>query len=584
MAVVLERLVIENFQSLRDRTEIPLRQITLLYGPNSAGKSAVLDALKMIRLVLRGSEQEVGAHARRWCHRRTGPAERMAPIRLRLDMCSYVAFSAVDSDAGVKVWGQMPEAFEECEDKGILEDRCAHRIGLDLTVPADDGEIGLSIELDGKVALRLEWAEDRTSHLATISPEPFGQVLFALAGAYNVDHEHAKAFVCETFLHLGPFSLSRGVALDPHWVDYENSLLRIASFLIDRTAELLPSPYEVEADRGIIDDDALTVTGCSSDIDNGLGHARLGLPDEFTRAPHSTPVTTYDDAGLIGQLALGWLSAEARRVVGKRPWPADLEIQHTDVNLKSVREMARLTAIVEGNRAAVGGRYLHDYLNDCLARHLFLDRGYVLRFDLCEIRPAPNSPAARTVWSDHWAEDKSVGGDLRLAGIVNIWLADGQGRALRFRDVGSGLSCVLPVLGALWGAFSFIQQPELHLHPALQGALADVVIETTHRGGPVPQVGEPISGELGPNCHILETHSEFLLLRCLRRMRQTAGGRQPEGSSLSLTPEQIAVLYFDPQPDGSTRVKRIRLTPDGEFVDRWPRGFFEERGRDLFDE
>jgi predicted ATPase len=58
----------------------------------------------------------------------------------------------------------------------------------------------------------------------------------------------------------------------------------------------------------------------------------------------------------------------------------------------------------------------------------------------------------------------------------------------------------------------------------------------------------------------------------------------PDNSPQRLNPTRISVLYFDPQQDGSTKVRKIRLTEDGEFIDRWPRGFFEERGRELFDE
>jgi predicted ATPase len=46
----------------------------------------------------------------------------------------------------------------------------------------------------------------------------------------------------------------------------------------------------------------------------------------------------------------------------------------------------------------------------------------------------------------------------------------------------------------------------------------------------------------------------------------------------------VCVLYFDPSPDGTTSVKRLRITEDGEFMDRWPRGFFAERDQELLDE
>ena len=54
--------------------------------------------------------------------------------------------------------------------------------------------------------------------------------------------------------------------------------------------------------------------------------------------------------------------------------------------------------------------------------------------------------------------------------------------------------------------------------------------------------------------------------------------------NLHLTYEDVAVNYFEPQGDGTTKVHIIRVAPDGEFIDRWPHGFFPERNRELFDE
>lgn len=44
---LIERLHVENLKSLAGRHEIPLAPLTLVYGPNSAGKSTVLKALQM---------------------------------------------------------------------------------------------------------------------------------------------------------------------------------------------------------------------------------------------------------------------------------------------------------------------------------------------------------------------------------------------------------------------------------------------------------------------------------------------------------------------------------------------------------
>ena len=114
---------------------------------------------------------------------------------------------------------------------------------------------------------------------------------------------------------------------------------------------------------------------------------------------------------------------------------------------------------------------------------------------------------------------------------------------------------------------SWIEQPELHLHPAAQCELGDVVIRAFHRG----------------RFSIIETHSEHMLLRVLKRIRMTSEGKalDPE---LKCLPEAVSVLYFDPLPDGSTAIRQLRISRGGDFMDRWPAGFFEERDRELFDE
>ena len=46
----------ENFQSIERKTRIEFKPITLLFGPNSAGKSAVFDALELLRVILDPNE------------------------------------------------------------------------------------------------------------------------------------------------------------------------------------------------------------------------------------------------------------------------------------------------------------------------------------------------------------------------------------------------------------------------------------------------------------------------------------------------------------------------------------------------
>jgi predicted ATPase len=153
---------------------------------------------------------------------------------------------------------------------------------------------------------------------------------------------------------------------------------------------------------------------------------------------------------------------------------------------------------------------------------------------------------------------------------VRLFLQDSSGQKIDLHDVGSGVPFVLPVLYAVGkqGVVT-VQQPELHLHPALQSSLADVFVEEVHREG---------FGQF-----VIETHSEHFLLRLLRRIKSTTKGTCLS-DELKLSNEDVSIYYFDPQVEGGTFVTRQLVTPLGDFYNDWPRGFFSERNIDLFDE
>ena len=79
---------------------------------------------------------------------------------------------------------------------------------------------------------------------------------------------------------------------------------------------------------------------------------------------------------------------------------------------------------------------------------------------------------------------------------------------------------------------------------------------------------------------LIETHSEHLILRLLRRIREVA-----EEASLTtpseITPALVGV-YCLTRENGRVLVSEIPLNHAGDFEKPWPQGFFDERGAELF--
>ena len=116
-------------------------------------------------------------------------------------------------------------------------------------------------------------------------------------------------------------------------------------------------------------------------------------------------------------------------------------------------------------------------------------------------------------------------------------------------DVGFGVSQVLPVLVALIvarpGQLVYLEQPELHLHPRAQIALAQVLADAAKRGVRV----------------VAETHSSLLLLAV-----QTLVA---EGD---LSPELVKLHWFTRDDNGATTIDTADLDETGAYGD-WPEDF-----------
>lgn len=128
-------------------------------------------------------------------------------------------------------------------------------------------------------------------------------------------------------------------------------------------------------------------------------------------------------------------------------------------------------------------------------------------------------------------------------------------------EIGTGVSQLMPLVVAAItqnGGLVACEQPELHLHPRVQVAIGDLLSQNTEHVN-----------------YLIETHSEHLILRLRKRIRQNTDNEVPVGLK-AFSHNEVIINYLEPSKDG-VKVRRIRMDEDGEFRDPWPNGFFHER-------
>ncbi|MBN8566588.1 MAG: AAA family ATPase [Flavobacteriales bacterium] len=121
-------------------------------------------------------------------------------------------------------------------------------------------------------------------------------------------------------------------------------------------------------------------------------------------------------------------------------------------------------------------------------------------------------------------------------------------------DVGQGMSQALPIIVKAnmktSSSLVIIEQPELHLHPAAHGNLAELIVKSTKETD---------------NRYLIETHSENFILRIRRLIAEE-----------KFDPNDIAL--YSVEYDNNNKfsfIKKINILSDGE-VDYWPKDIFRE--------
>ena len=531
---MLKEYQIENFKAFAGPVNIPIKPITLIFGANSSGKSSIFQSLLMLKQTLQdGKDSNIS----------------LLPRGNIVDLGSFREFihnHDVTRSFSFKV--TFPAPKEICQYSGIdwpFNDIHPNVETLKKSIGSETIGLRVTFSLDSKslniVVSRIDlFIGDNPTPIITYEigeKNERGSNIYNFKGNFDHKYWHTywKYFDKEDIEFLEKGEKSQGKESpddinvifdkmsDKEKVEYINYLKELRKL---KGNELACKTFQSFAH------DVLTLQAFLPDLLNG------------------------DD---LQHLVWHTLEAEESRDVSLFAFTAGNSIKKllNDIEyIAPLREYPKRFYIYGGNPLeSVGssGKMVFDVLFN---NPELLDKvnNEFKRFGTdYELRLSP------------YMKDKSETSEVFVPELFN----KSTGVAASFRDVGFGFSQVLPVIVQSMLSKEktlLIEQPELHLHPALQAELGDVFIESA--------LGK------NKNTFLIETHSEHLILRLLRRIRETTEGELEEGDN-PLRPEDVAVIYAKPTEKG-TELIELRITEDGDFADKWPDGFFAERAKELF--
>lgn len=566
----LQALRVGNFKAFADTQRIPLKPITLIFGPNSAGKSSFIHSLALAHEAQFGREKrslarldvhhtDVGGSAidlggfRQYVHR--------GQLNKRVEWGAELKVSALEADKDQRL-AQLLASVETVALNialGIeLDDQDRPRNGAAPRVDA------IELTGDGAELLRMsrrgadgQGSSLRLDRIASDHPV-FRQVLKAIVESATTSEEmRPEDFegANEAIAALLPDLLIRVDQFFPTAVDLPKA----------EGAELSPVSMLFPVSKGNRKEDIahavrFYLPRTLNDLIKGLADT---LAAELKQLQYLGPLRSFPPRHLAfaEHEDANWYAG------GGYAWDV---VRRDDVVREAVNGWLGSDKLKTPYKLVVRSLVAADQLKDPLAGGLeaiaddddamFL--GSVDKDGLV-MNHYPPRDDARPFFQDVDASAEVLAKTVESSDIDRIRelvLVDQRtSTVVTHRDVGIGVSQVLPVLVMAYGSqgkLLAMEQPEIHLHPALQAELADVFVEAA----------------LGPrrNTFILETHSEHLILRLMRRIR--------EGKVSS---DDVGVVFVEPLARGS-RFLDLRIDEEGDFIDEWPGGFFEESFHEKF--
>lgn len=585
----LDALCLANFKAFGPPQRVPLRPITLLFGANSAGKSSVLHALALARHAvetgkldvhltrLGGDSIDLGGF-RQYVHRRQRDQE--VTLTFQLD----------PSDLSRRL-REIFAATQRAEvEVGIgMEDSESGRgsVGVQRFAIAADGQELLAMSRRRRDGLRL----DRLNHAHPIFQEILRGILAISTTAQTLEEDDLAtlAGVVDELVPRVATWRSNGLfvrALDDRAQAQTQSRIQAIS-RGDRQENLAQAAGRLLPD--VLRD---LVGGLSGVVESEINKLRYLGPLRSYPPRHLAFAQHHDPNWLAGG-GYAWDEVRTNRGVRERvnEWLGDLDRLKTPYELQ-VRELLPASDLENPLTERLGPKLyeialsllekverdgpLSDELNaalELIRRSTEMEShgdSATLDETFLAVGEVVDAIVDAEGVAEEWAQELLAIAKARDDTPAELVLVDKRSStSVSHRDVGIGISQVLPVLVSAYASrdkLIAIEQPEIHLHPALQAELGDVFLESALAGA--------------DNRFLIETHSEHLLLRIMRRMRQTVDGDLPEGVP-AVRPEDVAVLFVEPD-GGHSLVREMPLNERGDLVKSWPGGFFEEAMDEIF--
>ena len=562
----LTRIELENFKGIGNRQTIELRPITLLFGPNSAGKSTVLQALHYLREILErgnidpdvtiaGGQTDLGDYAT-LVHNHE--LDRTIVLKTTMDLTDEQSMEDLPLNSGQYIremeFDRLPVRYlaggsPEYRDVAIVQE-----VALEIEIAWS--ELGqtpyvarLAIDLDGEPIA------------AIVSPPQEGR---AQVTDFNFDHPLLR----HTVLPSDEINTDTDQLFESSPLESE-----ISSLAREAAADLSSSVLQTSGLRIAVD----TKNGALPTLDRDLA-LDIRDPDASKDQSEERTLRVYGLRAFLSEVILGPMRVIRDYLVRmtyigpiREVPPRSYKPQVSPDDARWARGLAAWDLLYDDKNGV-----LMEKTNNWLSGKNRLQTSY--QFERVEFKEVPKPSLFHLLFEkglnvDDLSELEEIYDS--LANRTTIALRDFErGILVAPCDVGVGISQMVPVIvAALFTQHGIlaIEQPELHVHPAIQVGMGDLFIHA--RGNDFDRLSSGRS-------LIIETHSEHILLRLLRRIRETTDGELPPGTS-SLVPEDLSVVYVE-CIRGEAQFKSLEIDRYGEFLDRWPQGFFEERSGELF--